>query len=48
MHGATIEEIIRQADQAMYQSKSSGGDRVSLPPADRESPVVSQEAKVGM
>lgn len=31
LHGATVEEIIRQADQAMYSSKSSGGNRVSLP-----------------
>jgi diguanylate cyclase (GGDEF)-like protein len=31
LHGATVEEIIRQADQAMYASKSSGGNRVSTP-----------------
>lgn len=31
LHGSTVEEIIRQADQAMYASKSSGGNRVSTP-----------------
>jgi diguanylate cyclase (GGDEF)-like protein len=31
LHGATIEEIIRQADQAMYLSKTAGGNRVSMP-----------------
>jgi diguanylate cyclase (GGDEF)-like protein len=48
LHGATIEELIRQADQAMYQSKSSGGDRVSIPPATRQPTTESShEAKVG-
>lgn len=36
LHGATIEDIIRQADQAMYCSKSSGGNRVSIPPPNQE------------
>lgn len=35
-HGATVEEIIRQADQAMYSSKSSGGNRVSVPTMQNE------------
>jgi diguanylate cyclase (GGDEF)-like protein len=49
LHGATIEELIRQADQAMYQSKSSGGDRVSTPPATRQATSESShEARVGI
>jgi diguanylate cyclase (GGDEF)-like protein len=48
MHGATIEEIIRQADQAMYQSKSSGGNRVSTPSSSKESATESREARVGI
>ena len=43
IHGATIEEIIRQADSAMYQSKTSGGDRVSCPPTDHESSKTASE-----
>ena len=48
LHGASIEEIIRQADQAMYRSKSSGGDCVSLPAGVREGAAESQEARVGI
>ena len=43
MHGATIEEIIRQADQAMYLSKTAGGNRVSMPASVAESTRQSQE-----
>lgn len=31
LHGSTIEDIIRRADQAMYGSKNAGGNRVSSP-----------------
>lgn len=48
LHGATIEEIIRQADQAMYRSKTSGGNRVSSPLPLRESTAESEEARVGI
>ena len=48
LHGATVEEIIRQADQAMYQSKTDGGNRVSAPSPLREKAAESQEARVGM
>lgn len=37
MHGATIEEVIRQADRAMYLSKTAGGNRISMPPSLHES-----------
>ena len=37
VHGGTIEELIREADQAMYRSKTAGGNRVSLPAESRES-----------
>ena len=48
LHGATIEEIVRQADQAMYRSKTSGGNRVSCPLPLRESRAQSEEARVGI
>lgn len=50
-HGGTIEDIIRQADQAMYQSKSSGGNRVCVPPSSsssQEASTESREVRVGM
>ena len=47
-HGATIEELIREADQAMYRSKSAGGNRVSLPSESRESSSEQNEARVGI
>ena len=50
-HGGTIEDIIRQADQAMYQSKSSGGNRVCVPPSSsssQETSTESREVRVGI
>lgn len=50
-HGGTIEDIIRQADQAMYQSKSSGGNRVCVPPSSsssQEPSTESREVRVGI
>jgi diguanylate cyclase (GGDEF)-like protein len=47
LHGATIEELIREADQAMYRSKTAGGNRVSLPAASRQSSSEQREARVG-
>jgi diguanylate cyclase (GGDEF)-like protein len=47
LHGASVEEIIRQADQAMYNSKSSGGNRVSIPPVPQH-PQEHQEAHIGI
>jgi diguanylate cyclase (GGDEF)-like protein len=29
-NGATVEEILRAADQSLYQSKAEGRDRVSI------------------
>ena len=43
LHGATIEEIIRQADQAMYLSKTAGGNRVCMPPSIDNSSGETQE-----
>jgi diguanylate cyclase (GGDEF)-like protein len=43
LHGATIEEIIRQADEAMYVSKSLGGDRVSTPPDEGDAAAPQSE-----
>ena len=48
VHGATIEELIREADQAMYRSKTAGGNRVSLPSEPRESSSEQKEARVGI
>jgi diguanylate cyclase (GGDEF)-like protein len=48
VHGATIEELIREADQAMYRSKTAGGNRVSLPAESRESSSEQNEARVGI
>jgi diguanylate cyclase (GGDEF)-like protein len=48
MHGATIEEVIRQADQAMYCSKSAGGNRVSMPASANEAVGEPQEQRVGL
>jgi diguanylate cyclase (GGDEF)-like protein len=48
LHGASIEDIIRQADQAMYCSKSEGGDRVSVPVLDQEGMRESQAQQVGI
>lgn len=48
MHGATIEEIIRQADQAMYCSKTAGGNRVSMPAQSNDSVREQQEQRVGI
>jgi diguanylate cyclase (GGDEF)-like protein len=48
VHGATIEELIREADQAMYRSKTAGGNRVSLPSEPRESSSEQNEARVGI
>ena len=47
-HGGTIEELIREADQAMYRSKTAGGNRVSLPAESRESSSQQSEARVGI
>jgi diguanylate cyclase (GGDEF)-like protein len=47
LHAATIEEIMRQADQAMYSSKTSGGNRVSMP-SMRASENQAQEQRVGI
>jgi len=47
-HGATIEELIREADQAMYRSKTAGGNRVSLPAESRESSSERNEARVSI
>src|SRR2546430_6978176 len=48
VHGATIEELIREADQAMYRSKTAGGNRVSLPSESRQSSSRQNEARVGI
>jgi GGDEF domain-containing protein len=48
MHGATIEEIVHQADQAMYCSKTAGGNRVSTPAAASEAVRETQEERVGI
>lgn len=48
MHGATIEEVIRQADQAMYCSKTAGGNRVSMPASANEAVREPQEQRVGI
>jgi diguanylate cyclase (GGDEF)-like protein len=48
MHGATIEEIVRQADQAMYCSKTAGGNRVSIPASGSETVPETQEQRVGI
>jgi diguanylate cyclase (GGDEF)-like protein len=48
LHGATIEDIIRQADQAMYCSKSSGGNRVSIPTPNQERAPEAQTQQVGI
>jgi len=48
VHGATIEELIREADQAMYRSKTAGGNRVSLPSESRQSSSQQNEARVGI
>lgn len=47
LHGATVEEIIRQADQAMYDSKTAGGNRVSIPHVPRQ-PQEQHEAHIGI
>jgi diguanylate cyclase (GGDEF)-like protein len=47
-HGGSVEDIIRQADRAMYQSKTEGGNRVSAAPLTRETSVEPREARVGM
>jgi diguanylate cyclase (GGDEF)-like protein len=44
-HGGTIEDIIRQADQAMYQSKTSGGNRVCVPSSSSSSQETSTESR---
>jgi len=46
MHGSTIEELIRQADQCMYKSKTAGGNLISVPPATRESANSQREERV--
>src|SRR5215469_3037786 len=48
VHGATIEELIREADQAMYHSKTAGGNRVSSPSESRESSSEQSEARVSI
>lgn len=48
LHGATVEEIIRQADQAMYRSKTAGGDRVSVPSISQQPRRERQEAQIGI
>ena len=46
VHGSTIEELIRQADQCMYKSKTAGGNLISVPPATRESANSQREERV--
>lgn len=48
LHGGTIEEIIRQADHAMYQSKSGGGNRVSRPLSSSDSNTETSELRIGI